>query len=237
MDDENLTGAKLLERLGLGARAEETVRALEERYLGAVRLGFLGPREGERLRERHLDDALGLATLRRPAEGEAWVDLGSGAGLPGLPLAAVFPGTRFTLVDSHRRRLDWVRETCAALGIANVVTVHERLEDFGRGAGRERFDVAVARALGPSPVVAELGLPLLRPKGVLVIPRGRLQAPERRALESAARLLGGQPPKVVPNVTAATVDPLGAVIMITKAAPTPMRFPRRPGIPQRVQLS
>lgn len=212
------------------------IRALEERYLDAVRFGFLGPREGERLRERHLDDALGLAVLRRPGDGERWADLGSGAGLPGLPLAAVFPRTHFTLVDSQRRRLDWVRATAAGLGIDNVSVVHERLEDYGRGPGRERFDVAVARALGPSPVVAELGLPLVRVQGVLIIPRGRLSDGEERALRLAARRLGGQTPRIVHNVTA-SVDPHGAVIMITKTASTPKRFPRRPGVPQRQPLA
>lgn len=230
-----LTGERLLARLELDEGAVAVMRALEARYLDAIRFGFLGPREGERLRERHLDDALGLAVLRRPAAGEQWADLGSGAGLPGLPLAAVFPHTHFTLVDSQRRRLDWVRATADELEIGNVTTVHERLEDFGHGAGRERYNVAVARALGPSPVVAELGLPVVRVNGTLIIPRGKLQDPEQQALLAATRRLGGQAPRVVHNVAAA-VDPPGGVIMITKTASTPMRYPRRPGVPQRQPL-
>src|SRR6266511_1589553 len=124
----------------LDDRTEAVLRRLERE--------FLGPREGARLRERHIDDALGLATLRPPMPGEQWVDLGSGAGLPGLPLAVAFPASRFTLVDAHRRRVDWVASTTAALHLANVSVVHARLEDYGRSAAREHFDVATARALG-----------------------------------------------------------------------------------------
>ena len=144
---------------------QDALQELEAAYGEAVRLGFLGPREGARLRERHLDDALGLVAIRSPVAGERWVDLGSGAGLPGLPLASAYPEASFTLVDAQRRRLDWVAATAARLHIENVTVVHARLEEYGQGTGREAFDVATARALGPLPVVAELGLPLLRVGG------------------------------------------------------------------------
>ena len=147
--------------------------ALEQVYADAVRLGFLGPREEERLWERHLNDALGLAPIRRPKPEERWADLGSGAGLPGLPLAVAYRATAFTLIDAQRRRVDWVAGTVAKLGLTNVTVVHARLEDYGRGPARQSFDVATARALGPLPVVAELGLPLLKIGGQLLVPRGR----------------------------------------------------------------
>jgi 16S rRNA (guanine527-N7)-methyltransferase len=230
-----LTGRRLLDHLGLPAELDERLDELSRRYLEAIDFGFLGPREAERLRERHLDDALGLAALHRPRPGASWADLGSGAGLPGLPLALAFPETSFTLVDAQRRRLDWVAATAASLGVTNLTVIHARLEDAGRGPRRARFDVAVARALGATPVVAELGLPLLKVGGLLIIPRGQLPPQERAALTRVVKRLGGRPPRVVHNV-AASVDRPGVVTMITKAAPTPMRFPRRPGLPQRQPL-
>jgi 16S rRNA (guanine527-N7)-methyltransferase len=222
-------------RLGLGQEIVAVLDDLEGRYQEAVELGFMGPREADRLRERHLEDALGLAVLRRPQPGERWADLGSGAGLPGLPLAAAFPATSFSLIDAQQRRLAWVRRTAEAVGIRNVEVVHERLEVLGRGSARDRFDVAVARALGPAAVVIELGLPLVRRGGMLMIPRGRLSGEEQATLARVAGTLGGGTPTVVHNA-APSVDPPGAVIMITKVAATPRRFPRRSGVPQRQPL-
>lgn len=215
--------------------AGSLIDALEAAYLEAIEFGYLGPREGTRLRERHIDDALGLARLRTPATGERWVDLGSGAGLPGLPLAASFPSTVFTLVDAQQRRLDWVGRTAARLGIANVTTIHSRLEDFAHGPEREQFDVATARALGPLPVVAELGLPLLRVGGLLIVPRGQPTDLELRHAAVACGLLGGKLEGVFPNPTA-PIDPVGFVVMMAKTASTSPRFPRRPGVPARNPL-
>ena len=208
---------------------------LEAAYGEAVRLGFLGPREGARLRERHLDDALGLAAIRPPLAGERWVDLGSGAGLPGLPLAYAYPEASFTLVDAQRRRVDWVATTAARLQIDNVTVVHARLEEYGHGPGREAFDVATARALGPLPVVAELGLPLLRVGGALLVPRGRPADAELEQAAAACRQVGGRVEDVVPNPSS-PIDRVGFVVIMAKIAATSPRFPRRSGVPARTPL-
>jgi len=219
----------------LDDRTEAVLRRLEREYLEAVERGFLGPQEGARLRERHIDDALGLATLRPPMPGEQWVDLGSGAGLPGLPLAVAFPATRFTLVDAHRRRVDWVASTAAALHLANVSVVRARLEDYGRGAAREHFDVATARALGPLPVVAELGVPILRTGGTLLVPRGAPSGEELGQLERACKILGAEVREVIPNPSS-PIDQVGSVVIMAKIAATSPRFPRRSGVPARSPL-
>jgi 16S rRNA (guanine527-N7)-methyltransferase len=208
---------------------------LEAAYADAVKRGFLGPREEPRLRQRHLDDALGLATIRLPGPGERWVDLGSGAGLPGLPLASQFPETHFTLIDAQRRRLDWVAATAAKLHLENVTVVHARLEEYGHGVARETFDVATARALGRLPVVAELGLPLLRVGGALLIPRGRPTDAELRQAVAACRQLGGRVDDVVPNPSS-PIDRVGFVVIMAKIAATSPRFPRRSGVPARTPL-
>jgi 16S rRNA (guanine527-N7)-methyltransferase len=219
----------------LDERTEARLRQLEGVYLEAVERGFLGPHEGRRLRERHIDDALGLAIIRAPLAGEQWVDLGSGAGLPGLPLAVAFPATRFTLVDAQQRRVDWVSSAAARLHIANVNVVHSRLEDYGRGAGRERFDVATARALGPLPVVAELGLPVLRTGGTLLVPRGDPSEEELGQLARACGMLGGEVREVIPNPSS-PIDQVGSVVIMAKIAATSPRFPRRSGVPARSPL-
>ncbi len=217
------------------ALAARDAEILEQAYTEAVQLGFLGPREQERLWDRHLNDALGLAAIRRPEPEERWADLGSGAGLPGLPLAAAYRATSFTLVDAQRRRLDWVAATAAKLELPNVAVIHTRLEDYGRGPARQSFDVATARALGPLPVVAELGLPLLKVGGQLLIPRGRPGDDELEQAATACAQLGGRIDGVIPN-PASSIDRVGFVVIMAKIAATSPRFPRRSGVPARTPL-
>ena len=213
----------------------EEAQLLEQAYTEAIQLGFLGPRERERLWERHLDDAFGLAAIRCPAPGERWADLGSGAGLPGLPLAVAHRATSFTMVDAQRRRLDWVGAAAQALGLTNVTVVHARLEDYARGPARASFDVATARALGPLPVVAELGLPLLTIGGQLLVPRGQPDPEELEQAALAGEQLGGRIDKVVPNPSS-PIDRVGFVVIMAKIAATSPRFPRRSGVPARTPL-
>lgn len=215
--------------------ARSDAEFLEQAYAEAIALGFLGPREQERLWERHLDDAFGLAAIREPKPGEHWADLGSGAGLPGLPLAVAHRSTSFTLIDAQRRRLDWVQATVARLGLTNVAVVHARLEDYGRSAARESFDVATARALGPLPVVAELGLPLLTVGGQLMVPRGHPESDELEQAAIACEQLGARIDDVVPNPSS-PIDRVGFVVIMAKIAATSPRFPRRSGMPARTPL-
>jgi 16S rRNA (guanine527-N7)-methyltransferase len=208
---------------------------LEHAYAEAVRLGFLGPKELERLWERHLDDAFGLAAIRRPQPGERWADLGSGAGLPGLPLAIAHRSTSFTLIDAQQRRLDWVTSTAAKLRLTNLTVAHTRLEDYGRGSARESFDVATARALGALPVVAELGLPLLKIGGQLLVPRGQPDVKELEQVAAACAEVGGRLDGVIPNPSS-PIDRVGFVVIMAKIAATSPRFPRRSGVPARSPL-
>jgi 16S rRNA (guanine527-N7)-methyltransferase len=182
-----------------------------------------------------LDDALGLAAIRRPEPEEHWADLGSGAGLPGLPLAVAYRATSFTLIDAQRRRLDWVEATAAKLGLTNVKVVHARLEDYGQGPAREFFDVATARALGPLPVVAELGLPLVAVGGQLLVPRGQPDSEDLEQAALACEQLGGRVDNVVPNPSS-PIDRVGFVVIMAKIAATSPRFPRRSGVPARTPL-
>jgi 16S rRNA (guanine527-N7)-methyltransferase len=220
---------------GRPSLAENDAEFLEQAYTEAIRLGFLGPREQDRLWERHLNDALGLASIRQPRPQERWADLGSGAGLPGLPLAVAYQATSFTMIDAQRRRLDWVAATAATLGLANVTAVHARLEDYGQGPARQSFDVATARALGPLPVVAELGLPLLKTGGQLLVPRGRPEADELEQATAACEQLGGRLDEVIPNPSS-PIDRVGFVVIMAKIAATSPRFPRRSGVPARTPL-
>jgi 16S rRNA (guanine527-N7)-methyltransferase len=146
-----------------------------------------------------------------------------------------YRSTAFTLVDAQRRRLDWVAATAEDLHLTNVTVVHARLEDYGHGTARQSFDVATARALGPLPVVAELGLPLLKTEGRLLIPRGQPATDELEQAAIACEQLGGRVDEVVPNPSS-PIDQVGFVVIMAKIAATSPRFPRRSGVPARTPL-
>jgi 16S rRNA (guanine527-N7)-methyltransferase len=174
--------------------------------------------------DRHLADSLAGAALPAIAAAQSLVDVGSGAGFPGLPLAAARPGMRVTLLESEGRKAEWL---CAASGgFPNVRVVADRSETL---AAREpgAHDVAVARALAPLPVALELAAPLVRVGGAVVIWRGPRDPHAEVAAELAAPQLGLAPGEPVP------VEPFPGAIrhlhVFEKVDATPARFPRRPG--------
>jgi 16S rRNA (guanine527-N7)-methyltransferase len=201
-----------------------------ERYIALVlewrgRLNLTGARTAEdAARVLVLDGLSGLSYL---PTGGAIVDLGSGAGSPGLLIAVLRPEARVVLVEASRRKAAFLALAGRELGLANVDVRQARAEDLGRDPGhRGRYDGATARALAPLPVVLELVLPLLRHGGVAVLPRGRDAEAELASGEPVARLLGG-----------AGEAPAAGLIVVRKFGETPPRFPRRPGVPARRPLS
>jgi 16S rRNA (guanine527-N7)-methyltransferase len=145
---------------------------LLERYAGllateGVVRGLIGPREVPRLWDRHLINCGLLAPL--VPEGAAVADLGSGAGLPGLVLAAARPDLSVTLIEPMARRVAFLTEAVEALGLSGVEVFRGRAEEWRRP---ERFDVVTARALAPLPKLLTWGLPLVGPGGVLLAMKG-----------------------------------------------------------------
>jgi 16S rRNA (guanine527-N7)-methyltransferase len=183
---------------------------------------------------RHLLDSLALLPVLEAFGARRVVDVGSGGGLPGIPLAIASPGLAITLVESREKKAAFLRRTAAALGLmaeTRVRVLAERAEALGApGSGdREAYDAVVARALAPLPVLLELTLPLLRVSGRLLAVKGA-RAPEEVA--SAAHALEVLSGVVVDQHRTAT----GTVLVIEKRAPTPRRYPRAPGTPKRSPL-
>jgi 16S rRNA (guanine527-N7)-methyltransferase len=185
----------------------------------------------------HLLDALAALPLLDAAAPGRLVDLGSGGGVPGIPLAIARAEWRWTLVESTGRKAAALQEMSEALGLTNVEVVAERAETVGRqSAHRERHDIATARACAALPVLVELALPLLRTGGRLVAWKGPLlpEDPELVRGTRAAALVGGGAPRVLPTGFA----DLGGrtLVAIDKVRSTPARYPRRPGEPARRPL-
>ena len=175
--------------------------------------------------DRHLADSLAGLELAAVAGAATSVDIGSGAGFPGLALAIARPEMLVTLVESERRKADWLRRASAA--IPNVRVVHDRSEHLA-ATERETFDLATMRALGPLPVALELAAPFVRIGGSVVAWRGDDADPAGEAASMrAAALLGLEPtPAVVSRAFPGARRRLQA---FTKVSAAPSRFPRRPG--------
>jgi 16S rRNA (guanine527-N7)-methyltransferase len=203
------------------------VPVLEE----ARRRGFLGPGPVE----AHIDHAAGYAAALAGHAGAGWsparaADLGSGAGLPGLPLALQFAGTAWTLVEAAARRAAFLREALDALGLEDRVSVvEERAETVGRAPEyRGSFDLVVARSFGSPAVLAECAAPLLRTGGRAVVSEPPGGDPARWPAAALAQL----------GMTPATAVRAGgaAYQVLLQEGPCPERWPRRVGIPAKRPL-
>ena len=170
----------------------------------------------------HLLDSLSLIPLAGLGSGSV-VDVGTGAGFPGVPLAIALPGARVTLLDSLGKRVDFLREACGALGLENTRCVHARAEEFGE---RERFDWAVSRAVAPLPILCELSLPLIRTGGRFLAMKSSHSQEELEGAGRAISLLGGRAAWAKDYLIPGT-DIQHRLICIEKTSPTPKKYPRR----------
>ncbi len=234
-----------VERLGLRL----DTRAFErfERYLELLeswrgRAGLTADVEPELVQRRHFGESLALLVTRReagllsPGSPAAVVDVGAGAGFPGLPLRIVEPALELTLIESHGRRCRFLETVVEELALERVTVVQARAEEAGRDpALRERFDVAVARAVAQLAVLVEYTLPLLRPGGTLAAPKGSRATRELREAAAAIDALGGcaEEPRPLPLPEGA---PPQQVLLVRRCGALPERYPRRPGIPRKRPL-
>ncbi|MCC7367741.1 MAG: 16S rRNA (guanine(527)-N(7))-methyltransferase RsmG [Chloroflexi bacterium] len=190
--------------------------------------------EPDEVERRHLLDSLtcALPVLDALTGGADWrcIDIGSGGGLPGLPLAIAFPALRVTLLESVGKKAAFLREAAEALGLQNVTVVTARAEDAGRVPDlRDGFALGVARALAPLDVALELCLPFVKPGGVLVLPRGSDLDAQLAAGQDAAEELAASPrPPIL--LADPELPPGRSLVVADKRGPTPARFPRRAGL-------
>lgn len=172
----------------------------------------------------HLLDSLSLIPAAG-LEAEEIVDVGAGAGFPGMPLAIAAPSLRVTLLDSLGKRVDFLRETCGTLGLKNTACVHARAEEFA-GERRESFDAAVSRAVAALPVLCELCLPLVKTGGQMLAMKSSHTEEEINQSQAAIKLLGGEI-AWVKDYSVPTTDVVHRIICVRKASPTPKKYPRR----------
>lgn len=220
-----------LEQLGLSSRVPSNAPELLERYGQALLeknqvmnlTAITQPRDVATL---HMLDCASLLNLV-PMEGKTLIDVGTGAGFPGMVLKTLVPSLKVTLLDSLQKRLDWLEEVRDQLGLSGLRTLHLRAEEAGRNpALREQFDIAAARAVAELRLLCELCLPLVRPGGCFLSMKSVDSDGELSAARPAIETLGGElvccHDCLIPHT-----QTTHRVIVIKKIQPTPALYPRR----------
>ena len=210
--------------LGLDASAAEQL----ERYAGLLLeknkvMNLTAITEERDVATLHLLDCAALAA-QLELKSKRVIDVGTGAGFPGLVLAILAPEGRFTLLDSLGKRVDFLQEVCDALGLRNVKCVHARAEEFA-AAHREYFDIASSRAVAQLNVLCELTLPLVRVGGMFAAMKSTSTDEEIRQAHSAIAQLGGQLTGCT-DYTIPGTEVVHRVVSIEKTQHTPKQFPR-----------
>lgn len=217
-----------LEDLAPAARAaiETLVRLLDEDPTAPTAVT-----DPAKVRQVHVADSLSGLVFDELRSASRICDIGSGAGFPGLVLAAALPTAELVLVDSVTRKCEFIRAAAAAADLGNVSVVDDRAETFALTAPG-RFDAVTVRAVGRLSTLAELAAPLLRDGGALVAWKGRRAPEEEAELERAAEQLAMRPQRII------WVGPYAGsenrhLHLIRKSGPTPDGLPRRPGMAKK----
>jgi 16S rRNA (guanine527-N7)-methyltransferase len=190
----------------------------------------------EAIEMRHFLDSLSVMLAAPLAANQRVIDVGTGAGFPGLPLRLVRANIELTLLEATAKKTDFLTHIAGRLRLNNVRILNARAEDAGQDAAeREQYDVVLARAVAQMPVLAEYVLPLCKVGGRCVALKGENAVAETQQAEAALRILGGRLEKVIP-VELPKVAETHYLVVIEKIAATPPKFPRRAGIPSKRPL-
>lgn len=176
---------------------------------------------------KHFYDCILFLKHIKPNKGGSLIDVGTGAGFPGLVLKIMRPDLQVTLLDSLNKRLVFLNDVIEKAGLAGVRTLHMRAEDAGKSPlHREKYDIACARAVAALPVLTEYCLPLVKIRGSFVAMKGASAMEEAAAAYDAARLLGGEKPIIICETL--TGNEQRAFVITKKISQTPTKYPRKP---------
>jgi 16S rRNA (guanine527-N7)-methyltransferase len=184
---------------------------------------------------KHFLDALSLAPILRAHANDALIDIGSGAGFPGIPLKIIFPSLRVALLEATGKKVTFLDHLIATLQLRDVVAIHARAEELAhQPAHRERYAVATARAVADLATLIEYALPLIVVEGILIAQKGMEVEAEIQAAARALKELSGRVREIVP-VQLPGLEPRH-LIVVEKIAATPAKYPRRAGMPEKNPL-
>lgn len=229
-DTFNLTGIHLsLSQVRLFSNYEHELLVWNEKFnLTAIR-------EPEGIRTKHFLDSLS-AILEIKTPPNKLIDVGTGAGFPGIPLKIIFPSMQLTLLESVGKKADFCKHMVDTLQLENTEVLNIRAEDLGQNPRyREKFDWAVARAVASMPILMEYLLPLVKVGGAVLAQKGENAHAEAQTAEKAILLLGGYLRRIT-KVTLPGVVEERFLVVVDKKATTPSQYPRRAGLPSRKPL-
>ena len=189
---------------------------------------------------RHFLDSLSCLLALEPGErfaGKRVIDVGTGAGFPGLPLKILCPRMKLTLLEATAKKVTFLQHIADSLGMKEVTVIHGRAEDMGQdSAHREQYDWAFARAVADLPILVEYILPFVQVQGRALAQKGESAPAEVHRSEWALTQMGGQIRRIVP-VDLRGLTETRYLVVIDKVAPTPAKYPRRAGIPSKRPLT
>jgi len=194
-------------------------------------------RDVESIRTKHFLDSFSCIQAWKASPPPARIiDVGTGAGFPGLPLKILYPGMKLTLVESVGKKAMFCQHIVSVLGLDDVDVIHMRAEDLGHDPKhREGYDLAIARAVAKLNVLSEYLIPLVKIGGKVLAQKGESGPAEAQSAEHAMKLLGGKLEQLVPvNLPGVADDRY--LIVVNKIAATPPKYPRKPGIPTKQPL-
>jgi 16S rRNA (guanine527-N7)-methyltransferase len=193
-------------------------------------------RDTESIRTKHFLDSFSCVLAWGANPPSRLIDVGTGAGFPGLPLKILYPGMKLTLVESVGKKAMFCEHIVRMLGLDNVEVIKGRAEDVGQlPAHREKYEWAVARAVANMNVLCEYLLPLVKINGMMMALKGESGPAEAQSAEKTMKLLGGKLKQVLPvNLPGVADDRF--LVLVDKFAATPPKYPRKPGMPMKQPL-
>ena len=223
---EKLFGAALSDE------QKEQFRVYEKLLLDwNAKINLTAVRDPEGIRLKHFLDSLSCVPVLGDMNGRSLIDIGTGAGFPGIPLRIFYPELRLTLVDSVGKKADFCQLVCNTLHLKGVKVLKDRSEELGANkAHREQYDAASARAVAVMPVLCEYLLPLVKPGGKMLAMKGESAPDEVKTAAAAIAKLGGAEPELT-EVTLPGVEGKRWLVSVPKISPAPSGYPRRTGLP------
>ena len=193
-------------------------------------------RDEKGIRTKHFLDSFSCVLAWKANPPANLIDVGTGAGFPGIPLKIIYPNTKVTLVESVGKKAMFCQHIVRLLGLDGVDVINARAEDLGQmREHRERYDWGIARAVANMRVLSEYLLPLIQVGGRLLAQKGESGPAEVHSAENAIKLLGGEVRQLIPVTLPGVVDERH-LVLIDKVAATPPGYPRKPGIPAKKPL-